>query len=79
MPGIFDGERIERHGLTKDEKGRRILAGILRKSAVVEYEVCGHGNRLARLGGALQKEAGYAVPNAGALRIIWKSRKKTDF
>jgi hypothetical protein len=69
--------RIERHGLTTDEKGRSILASLLRKTDVVGYEVCRFGNRLARM---LEKEAGCTVIalNPGDLRIIWKSRKKTD-
>jgi transposase len=74
---IVDDGKIERHGLRTDEKGRRILAGLLRKSDVVGYEVCGYGNLLARF---LQKEVGCEVVplNPGDLRIIWKSRKKTD-
>jgi transposase len=74
---ILEGEQIERHGLTTDEKGRQILALLLRKTDVVGYEVCSYGNRLAR---ALQNEVGCQVTplNAGDLRIVWKSRKKTD-
>jgi transposase len=74
---IVEGEKIARHGLTTDERGREILAMLLRKDDVVGYEVCGYGNRLAR---ALQKGVGCKVIalNAGELWIIWKSRKKTD-
>jgi transposase len=74
---IVEGKQIERHGLTTDEKGRKILALLLRKTDVVGYEVCSYGNRLAR---TLQNEVGCQVTplNAGELRIIWKSRKKTD-
>jgi transposase len=74
---IIESKRIERHGLTTDEKGRRILSLLLRKTDVVGYEVCSYGNRLAR---TLQNEVGCTVTplNAGELRIIWKSRKKTD-
>ena len=74
---ILDGGRIERHGLTTDEKGRGILVRLLRSGDVVGYEVCRFGNRLARL---LQKERGCEVIslNPGDLRIIWESRKKTD-
>jgi transposase len=74
---ILEGKGIERHGLKTDEKGRHILALLLRKSDVVGYEVCSYGNRLAR---ALGKEVGCQVTalNAGELRVIWKSRKKTD-
>jgi transposase len=74
---ILDGDAIERHGLTTDEKGRRILVRLLRSGDVVGYEVCRYGNRLARL---LQKEVGCTVIalNPGDLWIIWKSRKKTD-
>jgi hypothetical protein len=52
---IVQGKEIERHGLTTDERGRLKLAGFLRKSDVVGYEVSGYGNRLAR---ALRKETG---------------------
>jgi transposase len=74
---IIEGEKLERHGLTTDEKGRKILTMLLRKSDVVGYEVCGYGNRLAR---TLENEVGCKVTplNAGELQIIWKSRKKTD-
>jgi transposase len=74
---ILDGTKIERHGLTTDEKGRHILALLLRKTDVVGYEVSSYGNRLAR---ALEKQVGCQVAplNAGELWIIWKSRKKTD-
>jgi transposase len=78
---VEGGERgslkIERHGLTTDEKGRQILMMLLRETDVVGYGVCGYGNRLAR---ALQNEVGCTVRplNAGELWIIWKSRKKTD-
>jgi hypothetical protein len=79
---VVDGDRIERHGLTADEKGRSILASLLRKTDVVGYEVCRFGNRLARMP---EKEAGCEVIalNPGDLRIIWKRRtcgpgKKTD-
>jgi transposase len=74
---IVEDKKIERHALSTDEKGRKILALLLRKSDAVGYEVCSYGNRLARI---LQKEVGCQVTalNAGELRIIWKSRKKTD-
>jgi transposase len=79
---ILDGNRIERHGLTTDEKGRKLLARLLRKTDEAGYEVCRYGNRLARM---LQKETGCEVValNPGDLRIIWKRRtcgpgKKTD-
>jgi transposase len=74
---IVEGKNIERHGLKTDESGRIMLARLLRKSDVVGYEVSSYGNFLARI---LQKEVGCKVIplNAGELRIIWKSRKKTD-
>jgi transposase len=74
---ILDGKRIERHGLTTDGKGVKILVMLLRKTDVVGYETCSYGNRLGR---TLQKDVGCKVTplNAGELRIIWKSRKKTD-
>jgi transposase len=74
---ILDGNTIERHGLTTDEKGRNILGTLLRKTDVVGYEVCRYGNRMARV---LQNEVGCTVTplNPGELQIIWKSRKKTD-
>jgi transposase len=74
---ILEGKKIERHGLKTDEKGRQILRQLLRKDDVVGYEVCSYGNLLARM---LEKDVGcQVVPlNAGDLRIIWKSRKKTD-
>jgi transposase len=74
---ILDGDKIERHGLTTDERGQKILALLLRQTDVVGYEARGYGNRLAR---TLQNAVGCAlVPlNAGDLRIIWQSRKKTD-
>jgi hypothetical protein len=40
---IVDGDKIERHGLTTDEKGRSILASLLRKTDVVGYAVLGTG------------------------------------
>jgi transposase len=74
---VEDGKRIERHGLKTDEKGQKILVKLLRKTDIVGYEVCGYGNRLARI---LLNEVGCKVIalNAGDLRIIWESRKKTD-
>jgi hypothetical protein len=45
---IMEGKEIERHGLTTDEKGRRILTGLLRKSDVAGYEVSTYGNLLAQ-------------------------------
>jgi transposase len=79
---VLDGEQIERHGLTTDEKGRRLLARFLRKTDEVGYEVCRYGNRLARM---LHKAVGCTVTalNPRDLRIIWKRRtfgpgKKTD-
>jgi transposase len=74
---VEEGKKIERHGLTTDEKGRQTLMRLLRKSDVAGYEVSGYGNRLARM---LEKDVGCRVVplNAGELRIIWKSRKKTD-
>jgi transposase len=74
---IVEGKKIERHGLKTDEKGQNILAMLLRKTDIVGYEVCSYGNRLAR---TLQNWVGCTVTplNAGELRIIWKSRKKTD-
>ena len=74
---IPEGDAIERHGLTTDERGRKLLRQLLRKTDVAGYEACRYGNRLARL---LQKDAGCTVIalNPGDLRIIRKSRKKTD-
>jgi hypothetical protein len=74
IPG---GGTTRRHGLTADVKGQKIPVMLLRKSDVAGYEVSAYGNRLAR---TLQNEAGCKVTalNAGELRIIWKSRKKTD-
>jgi transposase len=74
---IEEGKGIERHGLTTDWKGQKILGLLLRKTDVVGYEVCGYGNRLAR---GLEKKVGCEVVglNPGELRIVWKSRKKTD-
>jgi hypothetical protein len=45
---VVDGDRIGRHGLTTDEKGRNVLASLLRETDTVGYEVCRFGNRLAR-------------------------------
>jgi hypothetical protein len=74
---ILEGGKIERHGLTTDQKGRQILTLFLRKEEVEGYEVSSYGNLLARV---MEKEVGCQVValNAGELRIIWKSRKKTD-
>jgi transposase len=74
---MVEGQGIERHGLTTDKQGRHMLAQLLRKSDVAGYEVSSYGNLLARY---LQKEIGCQVVglNPGDLRIIWKSRKKTD-
>ncbi|MDR0637412.1 MAG: hypothetical protein LBG27_00660 [Spirochaetaceae bacterium] len=74
---VVDGDKTGLHGLTTDEKGRKILVSLLRKTDEVGFEECRYGNRLAR---TLQKEAGCTVTllNSGDLRIIWKSRKKTD-
>jgi hypothetical protein len=55
---ILEEAKIERYGLTTDEKGQKILALLLRGSDVVGYEVSSYGNRLAR---ALQAEAGCQV------------------
>jgi transposase len=54
-----------------------VLSSLLGKTDAAGYEVCRFGNRLARM---LEKEAGCTVTalNPGDLRIIWKSRKKTD-
>jgi hypothetical protein len=46
---ILDGGKIERHGLKTDEKGLQILALLLRTTDIVGYEVCGYGNRMARM------------------------------
>jgi hypothetical protein len=74
---IVEGKKLERHGLRTDEQGRQLLIRLLRKDDVAGYEVSSYGNRLAR---TLEKDVGCeAVPlNAGELRIIRKSRKKTD-
>jgi transposase len=74
---IIEGKKIEWHGLKTDDKGLQILVLLLRKTDVVGYEVCSYGNRMAR---TLQNEVGSKVTplNAGELRIVWKSRKKTD-
>jgi hypothetical protein len=70
---VMDGEKIERHRLTTDEKGRKVPASLLRETDTAGYEVCRYGNRLARM---LQKTAGCTVValNPGDLRIIWKRR-----
>jgi hypothetical protein len=74
---ILEGKQIERYGLMTDGKGQQMLMLLLRKDDVAGYEVSSYGNRLARV---LEKEVGcQVVPlNPGELRIIWKSRKKTD-
>jgi hypothetical protein len=79
---VLDGDRIERHGLTTDGKGRNVLVSLLEETDTAGYEVCRFGNRLARMP---EKEAGCEVIalNPGDLRIIWKRRacgpaKKTD-
>jgi hypothetical protein len=73
---VLEGGKIERHGPTTDEKGRKVLASLLRKTDAAGCEACRYGNRLARL---LQREVGRTVTalNPADLRIIWKSRKKT--
>jgi hypothetical protein len=45
---VVDGDKIERHGLTTEEQGRKLLASLLRETGVAGYEVCRFGNRLAR-------------------------------
>jgi transposase len=74
---ILEGDRVIRHGLKNDEKGRQILCGLLRKGDVVGVEVCQYAVKLAR---TLEREVGCEVYtlNPGELRVIWKSRKKTD-
>jgi transposase len=75
---ILEGKgKPERHGLKTDEKGRRMLRQLLRKSDVVGMEMCCCSVMLTR---ELKKEVGCRVYdlNAGELRTIWKSRKKTD-
>jgi hypothetical protein len=70
---FVDGDKIERRGLTTDEKGRGLPASLLRETDTAGYEVCRYGNRLARM---LAKEVGCTVValNPGDLRIIWKRR-----
>jgi transposase len=74
---ILEGKEIKRHGFRTDEAGQHWLASLLRKSDVVGYEVSSYGNRLAR---QLRERVGCETRslNAGELRIIWQSRKKTD-
>jgi transposase len=74
---ILEGERIVRHGLKTDSKGRAMLRSLLRKTDVVGMEMCCCSVMLTR---EIQKEVGCKVYNlnAGELQIIWKSRKKTD-
>jgi transposase len=74
---ILDGKGIERHSYKTDEIGRGKLRRILRGSDVVGMETCCCSTMLTR---EVVKEVGSQVYNlnAGALRIIWESRKKTD-
>jgi hypothetical protein len=69
------GGKTGRHGLTTDEKGRKIPAPLSRKADTADCEACRYGNRLER---TLRKEAGRTATalNAGDLRIIRKSRKR---
>jgi transposase len=74
---VLAGDNIERHGYKTDAQGRKKLARFLRKSDTVGMELCCCAVKLTR---ELEKEIGCKVYtlNAGELRIIWKSRKKTD-
>jgi transposase len=73
---LADG-KIERHSFKTDAEGRRRLRGLLRKTDVVGMEMCCCSALLTR---EIEREIGCRVfnLNAGALQIIWKSRKKTD-
>jgi transposase len=75
---VSDGEeKIERHGLKTDAKGRDVLCRLLRKSDKVAVEVCGFANSLVR---QINREVGSRVYmlNPGKLQVIWRSTKKTD-
>lgn len=70
-------EKIERHGLKTDTKGRETLCRLLRKSDKIAVEVCGFANSLVR---QINREVGCRVYilNPGKLQMIWRSTKKTD-
>jgi transposase len=74
---ILEGQNKERKTLRTDAKGRKALMMLLRKSDRVGMEMCCCAAMLTR---EIRREVGCVVYdlNAGALRIIWKSRKKTD-
>jgi transposase len=74
---ILEGSRIERRGFKTDAKGRQLLTQMLRKTDTVGMEYCCCAATLTR---EILAEVGCWVHdlNAGALRIIWKSQKKTD-
>jgi transposase len=74
---ILDGGDIIRHQMATDVKGRKTLSMLLRKSDTVGMEMCCCSTMLTR---ELQAAVGCTVYdlNPGDLRIIWKSRKKTD-
>jgi transposase len=74
---VLEGGKIERRSFRTDVKGRQMLARMLRKTDKVGVEMCCCSALLTR---ELEAAAGCRVYNlnAGELRIIWKSRKKTD-
>jgi transposase len=74
---VLDEGGITRRGFKTDAEGRGRLARFLRKSDTVGMELCCCALKLTR---EIEKAVGCKVYdlNAGQLRIIWKSRKKTD-
>jgi transposase len=74
---VLEGKTIERRSYKTDAKGRQFLAQMLRKTDTVGMEMCCCSVKLTR---ELETAVGCKVHNlnAGELRIIWKSRKKTD-
>jgi transposase len=74
---ILEEGRIVRHGFKTDAEGRRRLIKLLGKSDTVAMELCCCALKLTR---EIEKAVGCKVYdlNAGELKIIWQSRKKTD-
>jgi transposase len=75
---LAEGKPVERHGLKTDERGQRTLIRLLRAGDEAGLEVNQYGTRLCRT--LMAEVAGCRAHalNPGELRVIWKSRKKTD-
>jgi transposase len=75
---LCEGQEAQRYSsVSTSERGRKRLAGMLRKEDTVGMEACAYAFLLARY---LRQEVGCTVYilNPGKLAMIWKSTRKTD-